>query len=189
MKDLSQSRLFLIVLVAATALGPLAMQIFLPSLPAIQAGLGVSAAAVQLVVSVSLLATAVSMLVYGPLSDRFGRRPLLLVGLGCYLVGSVVSAAAPGIGLLVVGRTIQAVGGAAAMILTRTIVRDVFGRERAASMIAYITLAMIVAPMLAPVIGGFSRRRLRLARQLRVHRHHRCARDRARRAGAAGDSS
>ncbi len=76
MKDLSQSRLFLIVLVAATALGPLVMQIFLPSLPAIQAGLGVSAAAVQLVVSVSLLATAVSMLVYGPLSDRFGRRPL-----------------------------------------------------------------------------------------------------------------
>ena len=79
----------------------------------------------------------------------------MLVGLGCYLVGSVVSAAAPGIGLLVVGRTIQAVGGAAAMILTRTIVRDVFGRERAASMIAYITLAMIGAPMLAPVIGGF----------------------------------
>ena len=154
MNDLTQSRLFLAVLVAATALGPLAMQIFLPSLPAIQAALGVSAVSVQFVVSISMVSIAVSMLIYGPLSDRFGRRPVFVVGLALFLVGSVVSALAPGIGVLVVGRTVQAVGGAAAMVLTRTIVRDVFGRERAASMIAYITLAMIVAPMLAPAIGG-----------------------------------
>ena len=154
LKDLTQSRLFLVVLVAATALGPLAMQIFLPSLPAIQHGLGVSAVAVQLVVSVSMVAIAVSMLIYGPLSDRYGRRPVLVAGLALFLIGSVVSAAAPDIGFLVVGRTVQAVGGAAAFVLTRAIVRDVYGRARAASMIAYITLAMIVAPMLAPVIGG-----------------------------------
>ncbi len=155
MQDLTKSRLFLLVLVAATALGPLAMQIFLPSLPAIQADFGVSGAAAQLVLSLSMVAIAVSVLVYGPLSDRFGRRPPLIAGLAFFLLGSLISSFAPGIGLLILGRILQAVGGAAPMVLTRAIIRDIYGRERAASMIAYVTMAMVVAPMLAPVIGGY----------------------------------
>ncbi len=146
---------FLVVLVAITALGPLAMQIFLPSLPAIQLDLGVSAGLAQLVFSLSMGAIAISMLVYGPLSDRFGRRPVLMVGLGLFLIGSLVATLAPNIAWLIVGRTLQAIGGAGAMALTRTIVRDMYGREKSASMIAYITMAMVVAPMVAPAIGGY----------------------------------
>ncbi|MCH7943165.1 MAG: multidrug effflux MFS transporter [Proteobacteria bacterium] len=154
MQEIIKPRLFLVTLVAATALGPLAMQIFLPSLPLIQSDLGVSAATAQLVLSLSMVAISFSMLVYGPLSDRFGRRPLLILGLALFLVGSLVGALAPDITTLVVGRTIQAVGGAAGLVLTRTIIRDIYGRERAASMIAYVTTAMVIAPMLAPAIGG-----------------------------------
>lgn len=155
MKDTTTSWVFLAVLVATTALGPLAMQIFLPSLPAIQADLGVSAALAQMVFSLSMGAIAVSMLIYGPLSDRFGRRPVLMVGLSLFLAGSLVATFAPDIRWLIVGRTLQAIGGAGAMALTRTMVRDIYGRARAASMIAYITMAMVVAPMLAPAIGGY----------------------------------
>jgi DHA1 family bicyclomycin/chloramphenicol resistance-like MFS transporter len=153
-QEIVKPRLFLVTLVAATMLGPLAMQIFLPSLPFIQSDLGVSAATAQLVLSLSMVAISFSLLVYGPLSDRFGRRPLLILGLALFLVGSLVGALAPNIAVLVVGRTIQAVGGAAPLVLTRTILRDIYGRERAASMIAYVTTAMVIAPMLAPAIGG-----------------------------------
>ncbi len=155
MQDLPKSRLFLVALVAATALGPLAMQIFLPSLPSIQADLEVSGLVAQLVLSLSMASIAVSMLIYGPLSDRFGRRPMLIIGLVLFLIGSFVSTLAPTIGVLIIGRTVQAIGGAAPFALTRTIIRDLYGRERAASMIAYVTTAMVIAPMLAPTIGGY----------------------------------
>ena len=155
MKDLAKSWWFLVVLVGATALGPLAIQIFLPSLPAIQADLQVSGSLAQLVFSLSAGAIAVSMLVYGPVSDRFGRRPTLVAGLILYLIGSLVSTFAPNIAVLILGRMIQAVGGAAPLTLTRTIIRDLYGRERSASMITYITMAMVIAPMLAPAIGGY----------------------------------
>jgi DHA1 family bicyclomycin/chloramphenicol resistance-like MFS transporter len=151
----TKSRLFLVVLVGATALGPLAIQIFLPSLPAIQADLRVSGSVAQLVFSLSMAAIAIAMLIYGPLSDRFGRRPCLIAGLILYLIGSLVCTLAPSIAVLIVGRAVQAVGGAAPLALTRTIIRDLYGRARAASMIAYVTMAMVVAPMMAPVIGGY----------------------------------
>lgn len=155
MQGLAKSRWFLVVLVGATALGPLAIQIFLPSLPAIQADLNVSGSLAQLVFSLSAAAIAVAMLVYGPLSDRFGRRPTLVVGLILYLIGSLISTFAPNIAVLILGRIVQAIGGAAPLALTRTIIRDLYGRERAASMIAYVTMAMVIAPMMAPAIGGY----------------------------------
>jgi len=154
-QDSPKSRLFLVVLVGATALGPLAIQIFLPSLPSIQADLEVSGPVAQLVFSLSMAAIAIAMLIYGPLSDRFGRRPTLVAGLILYLIGSLLSTLAPSIAVLILGRTVQAVGGAAPLALTRTIIRDLYGRERAASMIAYVTMAMVIAPMMAPAIGGY----------------------------------
>lgn len=153
--DIPRPRIFLLILIAATAIGPMAMQIFLPSLPSIQRDLGATAAAAQLVLSLSIAVIAVAMLVYGPLSDRFGRRPIFLLGLGLFLLGSAVATAAPTLTWLIIGRVVQAAGGAATMTLTRTVVRDVYGRERSASMIAYITMAMVVAPMVAPVLGGY----------------------------------
>jgi len=152
---LAKSRWFLVVLVGATALGPLAIQIFLPSLPAIQADLKVSASLAQMVFSLSAASIAVAMLIYGPLSDRFGRRPTLVTGLFLYLAGSLIATFAPDISVLILGRIVQAIGGAAPLALTRTIIRDLYGRERAASMIAYVTMAMVLAPMLAPAIGGY----------------------------------
>jgi MFS transporter, DHA1 family, multidrug resistance protein len=145
---------FAILLIALTAAAPLSLQIFLPALPAIQAGFGVGAGAAQLVLSLSILANAFATLAYGPLSDRHGRRPTILVGLVLFVLGSLLSTVAPSITLLIVARIVQAVGAAAGMVLARAIVRDLYDRERSAEMIAYLTMAMVVAPMLAPLLGA-----------------------------------
>lgn len=142
------------MLVLATALGPFAMQVFLPALPAIQAGFGVSAATAQLSFSLSAFAIAVSTLFYGPLSDRLGRRPALLGGLVIYLLGSLLCAAAPSISLLILGRIVQAAGGCAGLVLCRAIIRDLYSLDRSAAVLAYVTMAMVTAPMVAPVLGG-----------------------------------
>jgi MFS transporter, DHA1 family, multidrug resistance protein len=142
------------LLAAITALAPFSLQIFLPALPAIQASFAVTPGVVQLALSLSILANAVANLAYGPISDRFGRRPVLLVGLAAFIAGSLGCALAPSIELLVVARIVQSIGGAAGMVLARAIVRDLYDRERSASIIAYLTMAMVVAPMLAPTIGA-----------------------------------
>ncbi len=149
----SEWRLIL-VLVVATAIGPFSMQVFLPALPAIQSSFNVMAATAQLAFSLSALAMAVATLFYGPVSDRVGRKKALVAGLVVFLAGSLVCAFATSITWLVVGRIVQAAGGVAGMVLSRAIVRDVYDRERSAAAIAYITMAMVVAPMLAPAIGG-----------------------------------
>jgi MFS transporter, DHA1 family, multidrug resistance protein len=142
------------LLAAITALAPFSLQIFLPALPAIQASFAVTPGIVQLALSLSILANALANLAYGPVSDRFGRRPVLLVGLAAFVAGSLGCALAPSIELLVVARIVQSIGGAAGMVLARAIVRDLYDRERSASIIAYLTMAMVVAPMLAPTIGA-----------------------------------
>jgi DHA1 family bicyclomycin/chloramphenicol resistance-like MFS transporter len=142
------------LLAAITALAPFSLQIFLPALPAIQASFAVAPGIVQLALSLSILANAVANLAYGPISDRFGRRPVLLVGLAAFVAGSLGCALASSIELLIVARIVQSIGGAAGMVLARAIVRDLYDRERSASIIAYLTMAMVVAPMLAPTIGA-----------------------------------
>lgn len=144
----------LLMLVAVTALGPLALNIIMPSMPGLPGEFGTSYATVQLTLSLYLVGFAVAQLVYGPLSDRFGRRPVLLVGLALYAGSSVLAALAPTIELLILARILQAVGGCAGMVLGRAIVRDLYDRDRAASMIGYVTMGMVVAPMLAPFLGG-----------------------------------
>ncbi len=150
----ASSRLLILILAAITALGPLSMQIFLPALPAIQDAFAVSAGRAQLVLSSSLIAIAFSSLAYGPASDRFGRRPVLVVGLVIFLVGSVICAIAPSIWILISGRVVQAVGAAAGMVISRAIIRDLYDRETAAKMLAYMVTALVMAPMVAPLIGG-----------------------------------
>jgi DHA1 family bicyclomycin/chloramphenicol resistance-like MFS transporter len=130
------------------------MQIFVPALPAIQRAFGVPTGVAQLALSLSILASAVATLSYGPLSDRFGRRPVVLAGLGVFVVGSLLCSLAPTIGVLIVGRIVQLAGAAVGMVIARAIVRDRYERDRAASMIAYLTMAMVVAPMLAPTLGA-----------------------------------
>ena len=145
----------LVLLVGMAALGPLGMHIFLPSMPGLQAVFGTSYATVQLTLTFYFIAFACAQLVYGPLSDRFGRRPVILVGLTLFLAGNLACMLAPSIEALIAGRVLQAIGGCAGMSLGRAIVRDVYTRERAASMMAYTTTAIVIAPMIGPTLGGF----------------------------------
>jgi MFS transporter, DHA1 family, multidrug resistance protein len=142
------------ILAAVTATGPFAMQIFLPALPAIQISFAVTPATAQLTLSASMVAIAVAMLIYGPLSDRYGRRPILLLGLAIFVVGSLGCALARDIHTLIAARIVQAAGGAAGMVLARAVARDLYGPRRAAGVIARLTVVMVAAPMIAPAIGG-----------------------------------
>ena len=144
----------LFLLIAITALAPVSLQIFIPALPAIQTSFGTETGTTQLVLSLSIFANAIATLVYGPLSDRFGRRPVVLVGLVLFLLGSVLSTIAPSITFLILARIVQSSGAAAGMVLARAIIRDLYDREQAASAISYLTMAMVVAPMVAPTFGA-----------------------------------
>ncbi|MCP5371381.1 MAG: multidrug effflux MFS transporter [Hyphomicrobiales bacterium] len=145
----------LALLISVTAIGPMALNIYLPSMPGLQRVFDVDYAVVQLTLTLYLIGLAAAQLVYGPLSDRLGRRPVLLAGLSLSLVGTLSCLVAPSIAWLIVGRLVQAVGACAGMVLARAMIRDLFPRERAASVMGYVTMAMVVAPMVAPTIGGY----------------------------------
>lgn len=153
-KPFSMTRRFLAMLIIVAAVSPLGINLYLPSMPGMSAALGVDYAAIQFTLSVYLAAVALGQLVIGPVSDRYGRRPVLIGGLVLFVVGSIICMLAPNITVLNVGRVIQALGGCAGITLSRAIVRDMYDRTRAASMIAYVTMGMAVAPMIAPTIGG-----------------------------------
>lgn len=144
-----------LILIAMSAVGPISLNIFVPSMPGLQATFGASTGAVQLTLTVYIASIALCQLLYGPLSDRFGRRPLVLAGLALYVAASLACALAPSLEFLIAARGLQAIGGASGMILSRAIVRDLFERDKAASVLGYITMAWVVAPMIAPTIGGF----------------------------------
>jgi MFS transporter, DHA1 family, multidrug resistance protein len=145
----------LILLVAMTAIGPMALNILTPAVPGLVATFGTDAAAVQLTLSLYLFGLAASQLVMGPLSDRFGRRPVVLAGLTLAAVSSVAALAVTSIEALIVARIIQAIGASTGVVVGRAIIRDLYDRDRAAAMIGWVTTATVVAPMLAPMIGGF----------------------------------
>ncbi|MEO1471365.1 MAG: Bcr/CflA family efflux MFS transporter [Pseudomonadota bacterium] len=139
---------------ALTALGPFSLQIVAPALPAVSADLAVPPAAAQLLLSLSLLAMAVSTLVWGPLSDRLGRRPVMLGGIWLGILGTGLAALAPGLELAILGRVLQAGGLIAGMVLARAVAQDLYGREGAAGVIGQITAVMVIAPMVAPALSG-----------------------------------
>lgn len=143
------------VLATTIAASSFTIQIFLPALPAVQEAFGVSASQVQLTVSLPLFVTALATLLYGPLSDRYGRRPVLIVGMVTFFVGTVLCLFASTIVTLVLGRFIQALGSAAGVVIARAAVRDLYGREKAAAVLAGLVAIMVVAPMIAPTLGGF----------------------------------
>jgi DHA1 family bicyclomycin/chloramphenicol resistance-like MFS transporter len=145
----------LALLALVTAIAPAALHMLVPSLPLLAMAFAATAARVQLVLTLFLLGIAVGQLVYGPVSDRFGRRPVLITGLALFLTGTVLCGLAWSLPALIAGRVIQACGGCAGMVLGRAIVRDLFDRERAASAIATITMAMSLAPSISPAIGAY----------------------------------
>jgi DHA1 family bicyclomycin/chloramphenicol resistance-like MFS transporter len=145
----------LFIIIAVVACGPLAIHILVPSLPGLQIIFDTNYATVQLTLTLYFFAFAGAQLIYGPLSDRFGRRPVLLAGMALYVGGGVICLSASTIEVLIGGRIVQGIGGCAGFVLARAIVRDLYEREKAASMLAYVTMAMVVVPMMAPGIGGY----------------------------------
>lgn len=145
---------FALALASISLIGPLAVHLFMPVIPAVKAALDLSDALAQLTFSIALFTMAFATLVYGSLSDRYGRRPVLLSGLGLFLIGSVVSVMANSIGILVLGRFIQAIGAGCGVTLVRAIAQDVYGRDRLVKAIAYLTMAYTIGPMIAPLVGG-----------------------------------
>jgi DHA1 family bicyclomycin/chloramphenicol resistance-like MFS transporter len=148
------NRSLVAILAAITAVGPSAVNIYLPALPVLRQHFATDVANVQLTVSVALLAFSVGLLAHGPLSDRFGRRPIVLIGLTIFNLGSLLCLVAPTLEWLIAGRAIQALGTSAGMIVSRAIVNDLYPREKMARMIAWLTMVTVIAPMLAPWVGG-----------------------------------
>jgi len=144
------------LLALLTALGPLAMDLYLPSLPAIERALAASTAHVQLTISVYLIGFAVGQIIYGPVSDRFGRKPVLGAALGIFCVGTLVCSVAPTIDALIAARALQGAGAAGVIVLARAIVRDLYEGARAGRELSLMAAIMGVAPIVAPVIGGFT---------------------------------
>ncbi|WP_437687640.1 multidrug effflux MFS transporter [Sorangium sp. So ce176] len=144
-----------LILGALTALGPLSIDMYLPSLPTLQRELGTTASAVQLTLAVYFAGLGLGQLAYGPLTDRFGRKRPLYVGLALYVVASIGCALAPNVRSLIALRFLQAVGGAAGQVVTRAVVRDLYGGAAAARLLSLLMLVMGAAPILAPTLGGW----------------------------------
>ena len=142
------------LLVLVTFSGTLAMHMFVPALTVAAQSLRVDAATIRMTISVYIFGLAVGQLVYGPLSDVFGRRPTLLAGLALYTVGGFVATIAPNVGVLVAARLVQAAGGCAGLLLGRAIVRDTAESNDAVRRLALMSLMTMVGPGLAPLVGG-----------------------------------
>jgi DHA1 family bicyclomycin/chloramphenicol resistance-like MFS transporter len=135
-------------------LGPLSIHVYFPVIPAVKAAFGLSDALAQATFSIAVLGMGIATIAYGTLADRYGRRPVLLSGLCLFLVGSVLSAAAMNVPMLVAGRLVQAIGAGCGVTLVRTIARDAYGAERLVKAIAYLTMFYTLGPMISPVVGG-----------------------------------
>ncbi len=144
----------IVLLGALTAIGPASIDMYLPSLPSIGKDLGAATRDVQLTLAVYFIGLALGQLLYGPISDRLGRKKPMLVGLGLFTLASFGCAFAPNIWALVAFRFLQAMGGCAAMVIARAVVRDVFPVQDAARVFSLMTLVMGVAPILAPMAGA-----------------------------------
>ena len=145
----------ILLLGSLTAVGAVTIDLYLPTLPAIARDYGTSAAAVQLTLSTFFVGMALGQLFFGPLSDRIGRRPTILIGCAVYVAASLFCALAPTIEALVAGRFFQALGCCAAMVTCRAIVRDRYDHRDSAHIFSLLMLVLAIAPLLAPTVGGW----------------------------------
>jgi DHA1 family bicyclomycin/chloramphenicol resistance-like MFS transporter len=136
-------------------LQPLSTDLYLASLPHLATDFGVTPAAVQQTLSLFVIGFGVAQLVSGPLSDRFGRRPVLLWGLAIYACASLACTLAPTLNLLVAARFVQAVGCCTAIVVARALIRDVYTPAEGAQMIAKASTLLSIAPLIGPVLGGY----------------------------------
>ncbi|RYY92087.1 MAG: Bcr/CflA family efflux MFS transporter, partial [Comamonadaceae bacterium] len=142
------------LLVLITVSGTMAMHMVVPALPDAARGLASGAGPMQMALSIYIIGLGVGQLFYGPLSDAYGRRPLVMAGLALYALGGVLAAAAPNVTVLLVARLLQALGGCAGLALGRAIVRDTLPPGEGVRQLALLNLMVMASPGLAPVIGG-----------------------------------
>jgi MFS transporter, DHA1 family, multidrug resistance protein len=145
----------LAILVAISTLQPFALNVLAPATPGLARSMETDYATIQLTLTLYLLAVAVTQLIVGPISDRIGRRPCVLAAIALFTAGSLMGALATTIPTLLAARVVQAMGGGTCFALSRAIVRDTASKNEAASLIGYITMAMVISPMIAPLVGGF----------------------------------
>jgi len=155
MPQVSNPSRLIVLLAALVAFGPLSIDMYLPSLPLIASDLQASQADIQLTISAFLVGLFFGMLFYGPLSDKFGRRKLLLGGITLYLVASIGCFLATSAEILIYARFLQALGAAAASVLARAIVRDLFPINEAARVLSLMHLVTMLATLIAPLVGGY----------------------------------
>ncbi|WP_432695026.1 Bcr/CflA family multidrug efflux MFS transporter [Marinobacterium sp. YM272] len=155
MSTLERPHRLIVLLAALQAFGPLSIDMYLPGLPQIAEELGGAESSVQMTISFFLIGLFIGMLLYGPLSDKYGRRRLLLGGMTLYVIASLGCALSSGIEQLVALRFVQALGGAAASVLGRTIVRDLFPLDESARVLSLMHLVTMLATLAAPLFGGY----------------------------------
>lgn len=143
------------VLVLVTLSGTMAMHIFVPALPVAGEALGAAPSGMQQTITLYVIGLALGQLIYGPVSDTWGRRPALLVGLSLYFSASVLALFAPSLQWLVAARLLQALGGAAGITLGRAIVRDIAPPDRVTRDLALLNLLTLVGPGLSPIVGAY----------------------------------
>jgi DHA1 family bicyclomycin/chloramphenicol resistance-like MFS transporter len=157
-KDSSEARRtpwrLLALLIAMAGMSSLSLNILVPAMPGLATKLAADPARVQLTVSLYLMGLAAAQLVFGPLSDRFGRRPVVLAGLALATVASTAAIFAASIATLVIARVAQSLGASTGQTIGRAIIRDLYDRQHAASMIGLVTSVVVLMPMVAPLIGG-----------------------------------
>lgn len=144
----------LLLLVAMNGIAPISLYILVPALPILAKTFDSDVSAVQLNVSLFMVGLAISQLVTGPLSDRFGRRPVLLAGLGLMVAATIICIFAQTLPQLIAARFLQAVGGATGMVMSRAVIRDLYPRERVGGMISLVIGVMMIAQLISPLIGG-----------------------------------
>lgn len=153
--DTKRARLWLLVVLGSlSAFAPAATDLYLPAFPDVAASFGVDPGAVQFTLSASLLGMALGQLLYGPLSDRYGRKAPLVVGLTVFMLSSLACAVAPTLTSLVAFRFLQALGGSAGMVISRAIIRDLYSGAEMARMLSAMMTVFAVAPVLAPSLGA-----------------------------------
>ena len=153
-QDAPNPRIMLLLLVAMTGVAPISLYMLVPALPLLATSFASDISIAQMTVSLYMVGIACSQILMGPLSDRFGRRPVLLVGLGLMVVASAACTSAHSLPQLIAARFFQALGGATGMVVSRAIIRDLYGRERISSMISLVIAVMMIAQMLSPLTGG-----------------------------------
>src|ERR1700716_2924177 len=152
--DKISSRIMLLLLVTMTGVAPISLYMLVRALPVLAVDFGRDISIAQMTVSLYMVGLACSQIVMGPLSDRFGRRPVLLAGLGLMIAASLSCSFAETLPQLIVARFFQALGGATGMVVSRAIIRDLYPRARVGAMISLVIAVMMIAQMLSPLTGG-----------------------------------